>query len=149
MSKENPYSFTTNTHITALTSLGSALNYTTTLSFIERNETFSYLITISFFPYNVYNTNSISPLIFLEYFKIKYAYSLITEKIINKPQNIIQISFIEIPDEPPCCVRQCASTFFFLLGVITLSASDLQTYCSSSGSLFFAHLGSIYLIAHI
>ena len=97
---------------------------------------------------------SVSPFYYLlEHFNIICANSHETEKSLTEPQNIItwiSISF-EIPDEPPCCVRQCGTSFLFILGVLALNfcfASSLHNICSSSGSLFFTHLGSIIFIVH-
>ena len=51
----------------------------------------------------------------LEHFNIICANSLVTEKNSTEPQNIITwISSLEIPDEPPCCVRQCGTSFPFI-----------------------------------
>ena len=88
--------------------------------------------------------------IFLEHFKIICAYSLL-KKINNEPQDITQISFIEILDEPPCCVRRCTYNLSLILGVIALNLNShlAYTHCSSSGSLFFTHLGGIKFIVHI
>ena len=50
-----------------------------------------------------------------------------------------------------CCVKQCGASFSFILGVFALDfcfASSLHNICSSSGSLFFAHLGGIIFIVH-
>ena len=50
-----------------------------------------------------------------------------------------------------CCVRQCRTSFSFILGVLALNfcfVSSLHNICSSSGSLFFTHLGGIIFIAH-
>ena len=89
----------------------------------------------------------------LEYFNIICTNYLVTEKISTQPQNIITwISSFEILDKPPCCVRQCGTSFpFYILGVPALSfysTSSLHNTCSSSGLLFFAHLGGIIFIAH-
>ena len=63
-----------------------------------------------------------------------------------------------IPDEPPCYVRQCSLVlnivlnFFKCLGFymhyISLYGALSLHSCSSSGSLVFAHFGSINKIAH-
>ena len=97
---------------------------------------------------------SVSPFYYLlEHFNIICANSHETEKSLTEPQNIItwiSISF-EILDKPPCCVRQCGTSFLFILGVLVLNfcfTSSLHNICSSSGSLFFAHLGGIIFIAH-
>ena len=89
----------------------------------------------------------------LEHFKIICTYSFVTEKNSNEPLNIItQISSIEILDEPPCCVRQCRTSFpFYILGVVALIfnfTSSLHNTSSSSGSLFFTYLGGIISIVH-
>ena len=51
-----------------------------------------------------------------------------------------------------CCVRQCGTSFpFCILGVVALIfnfGSSLHNTCSSSGSLFFTHLGGIIFIVH-
>ena len=50
-----------------------------------------------------------------------------------------------------CCVRQCGTSFLFILGVLALNfyfPSSLHNICSSSSSLFFTHLGGIIFIAH-
>ena len=63
-----------------------------------------------------------------------------------------------ILDKPPCYVRQCSLVlsivfnFFKCLGFymhyISLYSTLSLRNCSSSGSLVFAHLGSINKIAH-
>ena len=97
---------------------------------------------------------SISPFYYLlEHFNIICANSHELEKCLTEPQNIItwiSISF-EIPDELPCCVRQCGTSFLFILGVLVLNfcfASSLHNICLSLGSLFFTHLGGIIFIVH-
>ena len=97
---------------------------------------------------------SVSPFYYLlEHFHIICTNSLETENSSTEPQNIItwiSISF-EIPDKPPFCVRQCGTSFLFILGALVLDfffASSLHNICSSSGSLFFIHLGGIIFIAH-
>ena len=97
---------------------------------------------------------SVPPLNYLlEHFNIICAYSLETENSSAEPQNIItwiSISF-EILDEPPCCVRQCRTSFSFILEALALDfcfTFSLHNICSSSGSLFFAHLGGIIFTVH-
>ena len=49
------------------------------------------------------------------------------------------------------CVMQCWTSFRSILGVLALNfcfTSSLHNICSSSGSLFSTHLGSIIFIAH-
>ena len=130
------------------------MKYTVTVSLSERNK---HLLTSQFFLSflcSFHNTPSVSPSYYLlEHFKIICTHFLETENS-TEPQNIvtwISIS-LEILDEPPCCVRQCGTSFlFYILGVLALNfyfAPSLHNTCSSSGSLFFAHLGGIIFIVH-
>ena len=57
-----------------------------------------------------------------------------------------------------CCVRQCVTSFYILIGLGVLRfmcicfyfTSSLHKFYSSSGSLFFTHLGSIiYIVQYI
>ena len=125
-----------------------------TVSLLERNK---HLLTSQFFlfPTQFPLCTFVSPFYYLlEHFNIICANSHETEKSSTEPQNIItwiSISF-EILDEPPCCVRQCRTSFLFILGVLALNfcfISSLHNICLFSGSLFFAHLGSIIFIAII
>ena len=63
-----------------------------------------------------------------------------------------------IPDEPPCYVRQCSLVLYIVLNFvkclgfymhfISLYGALSLHNCSISGSLVFAHLGSINKIVH-
>ena len=129
------------------------MKYTVTVYLLERNKhlpTSQFFFSTAQFPLYTF---SIPPFYYLlEHINI-ICTILLKQKSSTEPQNIttwISLSF-EIPDEPPCCVRQCRTSFLFILWVLALNfyfASSLHNICSSSGSLFFAHLGGIIFIVH-
>ena len=95
----------------------SIMIYTVTVFLLVRNKqllTSQFFLSISITVCTMQLSASPFYYYLLEHFNIICTYSLVTEKNSTEPQNIITwISTIpfEIPDELPCCVRQCRTRF--------------------------------------